>query len=69
MRINGRNELGQMPAADQAALVPLMLFCATSKMFENLGQDPPELGFGGALGLQPAKTINFGPRNGVYCGG
>lgn len=68
LRINGRHELEEMPAADQAALVPLMLRCATAKMFENLGHQPPDLGFGGAASLQPPKTINFGPQSGITCG-
>ncbi len=69
MRITGRQELQQLPAADQAALVPLMLYCATAKVFENFGRDPPELGFGGQPGAQPPKTINFGPQNNRSCGG
>lgn len=67
-RINGRHELEELPAADQAALVPLMLRCATAKIFENLGHQPPDLGFGGAASAQPPKTINFGPQSGITCG-
>ncbi len=69
MRLSGRKELEQMPPADQAALVPLMLYCATAKMLENTGQDSTPIGFGGKLELQPAHTINFGPQAGVICGG
>jgi hypothetical protein len=69
MRINGRPELHKLPAADQAALVPLMLYCATAKVFENFGHDPPELGFGSPEGAQPPKTINFGPQSNRSCGG
>jgi hypothetical protein len=69
MRLDGRKALGQMPPADQAALVPLMLYCATAKMLENSGHDPPPMGFGGELSLQPAHTINFGPQGGLICGG
>ena len=69
MRVTGRQELRKLPAADQAALVPLMLYCATAKVFENFGHDPPELGFGGAEGAQPPKTINFGPQGNRSCGG
>ena len=67
-RINGRHELEELPAADQAALVPLMLRFATAKIFENLGHQPPDLGFGGATSAQPPKTINFGPQSGITCG-
>ena len=69
MRINGRQELQRLPPADQAALVPLMLYCDTAKVFENFGRDPPELGFGGQEGAQPPKTINFGPQGNRSCGG
>jgi hypothetical protein len=69
MRIQGVRELAQIPAADQAALVPLMLYCATSKMLENMGRNPPPLAFGGAQGAQPHGTINFGARPFMYCGG
>lgn len=68
MRISGRQALAQLPAADQAALVPLVLYCATAKVFENLGHDPPELGFGAPEGAQPPKTINFGPQSNRTCG-
>lgn len=68
LRINGRHELEELPAADQAALVPLMLRCATAKIFENLGHQPADLGFGGAASAQPPKTINFGPQSGITCG-
>lgn len=68
MRIDGRQWLGQLPAADQAALVPLVLYCATAKVFENLGHDPPALGFGGTVGAQPPRTINFGPQGARTCG-
>ena len=68
MRIGGRQALEQLPAADQAALVPLILYCATAKLFENLGHDPPELGFGGQAGAQPPKTINFGVQGARTCG-
>lgn len=69
MRLSGREALRQLPAADQAALVPLMLYCETAKVFENFGHDPPELGFGGEEGAQPPKTINFGPQGNRSCGG
>lgn len=68
MRIKGRETLAQLPAADQAALAPLMLYCATAKVFQNLGQDPPELGFGGRPGVQPLKTIDFFPQSNRSCG-
>ena len=42
---------------------------ALGKLFENMGHDPPALGFGGSLGAQPPNTINFGPQSGMYCGG
>jgi hypothetical protein len=69
MRIQGIQELTQMPAAEQAALVPLMLYCGTAKLFENMGRSPPPLRFGGKPGSQPNKTINFGARPYTSCGG
>ena len=69
MRIHGIRELAELPAADQAALVPLMLYCATSKMLENMGRNPPLLAFGAPMGSQPHGTINFGARPFMYCGG
>jgi len=49
--------------------VPLMLYCATSKMLENMGRNPPLLAFGAPMGAQPHGTINFGARPFMYCGG
>lgn len=60
IRIAGYAELLRLPAADQAALLPLVLRCSTAKMFENFGHDPPTLAFGGQLGAQPPNTLNFG---------
>lgn len=68
VRLSGRQALSQLPAADQAALVPLVLYCTTAKVFENLGHDPPELGFGSPAGAQPPSTINFGPQSNRTCG-
>ena len=65
LRIAGYAELLQLPAADQAALLPLVLRCSTAKMFENFGHDPPTLAFGGQLGAQPPNTINFGRTRGA----
>lgn len=59
-RIAGYAELLRLPAADQAALLPLVLRCSTAKMFENFGRDPPTLAFGGQLGAQPPNTLDFG---------
>lgn len=67
MRIKGRQALAQLPAADQAALAPLMLYCATAKVFQNLGQEPPELSFGGRPGAQPSRTIDFFPQSNRSC--
>ena len=60
IRIAGYAELLRLPAADQAALLPLLVRCSTAKMFENYGQDPPTLAFGGPLGAQPPNTLSFG---------
>lgn len=64
IRIAGYPELLRLPAADQAALLPLVLRCSTAKVFENIGHDPPTLAFGGQLGAQPPNTINFGRTRG-----
>lgn len=60
VRIAGYAELLRLPAADQAALLPLVLRCSTAKMFENFGHDPPTLAFGGQPGAQPPHTLSFG---------
>lgn len=60
VRLNGAKELWQMPAADQAAVLPLMLLCMDEKIFDNLGRaDAPELGFGGSGGAVPTGTLQF----------
>jgi len=63
MRIElyGMQSLWQMPAADQAAVLPMVLLCMTTKMFENLGRESiPAYGFGGRLGAVPSGTIQLG---------
>lgn len=59
IRIAGYAELLRLPAADQAALLPLVVRCSTAKMFENYGNNPPTLAFGGPLGAQPPNTLSF----------
>ena len=72
MRIElyGTKSLWQMPPADQAAVLPLVLLCTTAKVFENLGRESiPPYGFGGKLGAVPSGTLQLGGtiRN-VDCG-
>ena len=61
IEIYGVQSLWQMPAADQAAVLPMVLLCMTAKMFDNLGRESiPPYGFGGRLGAVPSGTIQLG---------
>lgn len=61
VELYGAKSLLQMPQADQAAVLPLVLLCSTEKIFENLGRDSiPAYGFGGQLGAVPSGTLQLG---------
>jgi hypothetical protein len=70
IRFAGYPEFLRLPAADQAALLPLVLRCSTEKVFQHLGQEPPTFVFGGPLGAEPSHTIRFGPNRNrrIDCG-
>lgn len=72
MRIEmyGTKSLWQMPPADQAAVLPLILLCTTAKVFQNLGRDSiPAYGFGGRLGAVPSGTLQLGGSiHSIDCG-
>jgi hypothetical protein len=60
-RILGKDALWQMPAADQAVLLPLMLACLAA-YFEHethYTASPPPLRFGGPVGALPRDTLVF----------
>jgi hypothetical protein len=60
VELYGSKSLWQMPPADQAAVLPLLLLCTTAKIFENLGRDSiPAYGFGGRLGAVPSGTLQL----------
>lgn len=70
LRINGVDALWKLPAADQAALLPMVVQCLQQKMFENMGhENPPAMGFGGAVGAVPPNTLRFGSTDNRSCGG
>lgn len=69
VRLSNPKELWKMPAADQAAVLPLMMLCVTEKIFQNLGRPKvPTLGFG-KPGAVPSGTIQFSGSGNRDCGG
>lgn len=70
LRINGLEALWKLPAADQAALLPMVVQCLQQKMFENMGhENPPAMGFGGQVSAVPTNTLRFGSTGYRTCGG
>ncbi len=70
LRINGLEALWKLPAADQAALLPMVVQCLQQKMFENMGhENPPAMGFGGPVSAVPTNTLRFGSTGYRTCGG
>lgn len=70
LELAGIRTLQRMPAADQAAVLPLVLMCQVEKAFQNFGRaemDP--LTFGGSEGAEPNSTLTFATRNNRDCGG
>lgn len=63
LALDGINELWAMPAADQAATLPLLLHCQISQMFNFFGSAPPAVGYGGKEGALPAGTMSFLSKN------
>jgi hypothetical protein len=60
--LNGRDALWQMPAADQAAVVPLVLDCLYSDFRFQFAHEPPPLGFGGKQTAAPRGTLIYRVR-------
>ncbi len=61
--LSGVNALWAMPAADQAATLPLLLQCQLSQMWNHFGADPPAIGFGGKESAVPIGTMSLSSRN------
>jgi hypothetical protein len=68
LQLNGLAALWQLPAAPQAIILPMVVSCLLEKTFENLGRNPPALGFGGPVSAQPANTLRFATPNNRDCG-
>jgi hypothetical protein len=60
IQLNGLTALFQLPPADQAAILPLVLECLRKKTYENWGRAvPPQMGFGGEATSVPLNTLTF----------
>lgn len=57
--VTGREALWQMPAADQAAVVPLLIQCLFSDLRFQFNHAPPPVGFGGPATAMPRGTISL----------
>lgn len=60
--VHGRQALWEMPAADQAAVVPFLLDCLYSDLRYQFQHDPPPLGFGGLATAYPRGTLLYRSR-------
>jgi len=63
MRLQSFNTLWGFPAAVQAATLPMLVMCVQTKVFENLGQEPPAMSFAGPGTAVPRQTLSFVSRN------
>lgn len=68
LQLNGLAELWKLPAAPQAIVLPMVVSCLIEKTFENLGRNPPALGFGGTTSSQPPNTLRFATPSNRDCG-
>ena len=68
LQLNGLSTLWQLPPAPQAILLPMVVSCLIEKTFENLGRNPPALGFGGPISAQPPNTLRFATPSNRDCG-
>lgn len=64
--LDGVDALWAMPAADQAATLPLLLHCQLAQLFNFLGSTSPRVGFGGQESALPIGTVSFVSKN-TYC--
>jgi hypothetical protein len=64
--LDGVDALWAMPAADQAATLPLLLQCQLAQVFNHLGSTSPRIGFGGTESALPIGTMSFVSKN-TYC--
>jgi hypothetical protein len=68
LQINGLDALWQMPPADQAAILPLVLQCLSKKRNENWAHSqPPQMGFGGKETSVPMDTLTFVASRVGFC--
>lgn len=68
LQLNGLSSLWKLPAAPQAIILPMVVSCLIEKTFENLGRNPPALGFGGQVSAQPPNTLRFATPSNRDCG-
>ncbi|MBL9003483.1 MAG: hypothetical protein JNJ46_04500 [Myxococcales bacterium] len=68
LQLNGLGTLWKIPAAPQAIILPMVVSCLIEKTFENLGRNPPALGFGGPVSAQPPNTLRFATPSNRDCG-
>lgn len=64
--LDGIDALWALPAADQAAILPLLLQCQIAQTFNHLGLTSPRVGFGGKESALPPGTMSFASKN-TYC--